>query len=313
MGVILSALGAMAIALGGGLLVALVERRLLPAGAEPGPAQRAVFRARVRPGRPDPWLYAAGPVLAFIGVSLAAVVLPFSHELVAEDLGIGVFYFIIVVDFVVVGITLGGWGADTPNGVEACYRVVAQLVAYVVPLGLAVLGPIMMARSLSTVDIVEAQDGADLWYLIPQPLGFALYVVTAWMQTYRAPFLEPFAARIAGGVLSQYGGWAGLLWRLTLSALLFVVAAMGAVLFLGGYSGPWLPGPAWMLIKTLLVLALLIVLGSRLRLRSTADALSLSWKVLIPLGLANVLLVGALILLDVGQEPFPPPGSGGGG
>lgn len=310
---ILSALGAMGIAIGGGLLVGLLERPLLRRGAEPGPAGRAVLRQRVQPTRPDPWLHAAGPVLALIGVSLAAVVIPFSAELIPEDLGIAVFFFIVVVDFVVVGIALGGWGADTPDGVEACYRVIAQLVAYVVPLGLALLGPIMMARSLSTVDIVEAQSRAGLWYVVAQPLGFALYVVTALMQTYRAPFLEPFAARISGGVLSQHGGGSGLVWRLSLSALLFVVAAMGAVLFFGGYAGPWLPGPAWMLLKTLGVLAGMVLLGSRLRPRSTAEMLALSWKVLIPVGLANVLLVGGLILLGVGQEPFPPPGSGGGG
>src|SRR5690606_17200183 len=157
---------------------------------------------------------------------LGAVVLPFGPGLVARDLGIALFYFIVVVDFLVLGIALAGWGANTPAAIEACYRGVAQLVAYVVPLGLAILGPIMMARSLSTVAIVEAQREAGLWYVVAQPQGFALYLVTGLMQIYRAPFLEPFAARIHGGVLGVSGGADALLWRLALSGGLFVVAAM---------------------------------------------------------------------------------------
>jgi NADH-quinone oxidoreductase subunit H len=263
------------------------------------------LREGTRPTRIDPWMYGAGPVLAFTGVCLAAVVLPFGPDLVPRDLGIGLFYFIVVVDFVVLGIALGGWGANATASVEACYRAVAQLVAYLVPLGLAVLGPVMMARSLSTVDIVEAQREAGLWYGLVQPLGFALYLATGLMQAYRAPFLEPFAGRLEGGVLGAFRGPGALLWRLALSGLLFVVAAMGAVLFLGGYVGPLLPGPVWMGIKTVAVMALMLRLGRRLPLLGTAEMLALSWKLLIPLGMANVLLVGGLILLGVGQ-----PGAG---
>ncbi|MFB6351480.1 MAG: NADH-quinone oxidoreductase subunit H, partial [Bradymonadaceae bacterium] len=113
-----------------------------------------------------------------------------------------------------------------------------------------------------------------------------------------------FADRIDRGVLGAYDGWPALIWRLALSGLLFVVAAMGAVLFLGGYAGPWLPGPAWMSLKTLAVMALMVGLGSRMQLRTTDEMLRLAWKILIPVGLANVLLVGAIILMGVGQGPF---------
>ena len=322
----LAALAAIGVLVAGALITAWIEPRLImrmvtrtsTRGArqadqapELGPAVPVRLGEGVRPAQPDPWMYVAGPVMAFLGACFAAVVVPFGPALVARDLGIGLFYFIVVVDFVVLGIALGGWGANTPAAVEACYRGVAQLIAYVVPLGLAILGPIMMARSLSTVAIVEAQRAADLWYVLVQPQGFALYLVTALMQVYRAPFLEPFAARIDGGVLGVFGGASALLWRLALSGLLFVVAAMGAVLFLGGYVGPVLPGPVWMVIKTLFVMALMLWLGRRVRLLSTAEMLALSWKVLIPVGLVNVLIVGGLILLGVGQSPLLPVGAGG--
>lgn len=312
MGVIAAALSTLGVLVVGALVTAWIESRLAPWRAERGPAQRLVMRRELVPARRDPWMYAAAPGMAVAAVALGAVVIPFGPELVGQDLEIGLFYFIVVVDLVVLAIALGGWGANTPRSVEACYRAVAQLVAYVVALGLAVLGPIMMARSLSTVDIVEAQREAGLWYVAAQPLGFALYVATALMQSYRGPFLEPFARQIDFGVVGVFGGLRALLWRLALSGLLFVVAAMGAVLFLGGYAGPWLPGPVWMVLKTLAMVVLLAGIGARLRPRSTAEMLALSWKVLIPVGLANVLLVGLLILLGVGQSPFSPVGPAGG-
>lgn len=277
-------------------MTALLERRL--ARGEPGPESRiAQDAAPALPNR-DRWLYPAGPVVALAGVFLGALVIPFGPALVGQDLGIGVFYFIVVLDFVVLGVALSGWGANTADAVESCYRIVAQLVAYVVPLGLALVGAIMMAKSLSVVRIVDAQSG--LWFVVLQPLGFALYLVTGLMQCYRAPFMEPFARGIGGGILGVAGGWVGLLWRAALSGILFLVAAMGAALYLGGWQGPWLPGPLWMLLKTFALMALMIVLGRMVRPLSTAQMLALSWKGLIPVGLANVLIVGALILLHIG-------------
>jgi NADH-quinone oxidoreductase subunit H len=282
----------------GAALTMLVERLLTPHHAEPGPAQAADVDHGLVIANSDRWLLPAGPVVALIGVALAIVVVPFGPGLIGRDLGIGVFYVIVVIDFVVLGLALAGWGADTANAVEACYRIIAQLVAYVVPLGLAYVGVIMMARSLSTITIMEAQ--RSLWFVVLQPIGFVLYLVTGLMQSYRAPFLEPFAASIGGGVLDVSAGWSALLWRIALAGVLFLVAAIGAVLYLGGATGPLLPGWAWMIIKTYALMALMLWLGRLVRPLSTAQMLALSWKLLIPLGLLNVLLVGGLILLGVG-------------
>ncbi|HEX7647625.1 MAG TPA: complex I subunit 1 family protein [Noviherbaspirillum sp.] len=277
-------------------LTAWLERRLVR--GEPGPALAvALDGSPLLPNR-DRWLYPAGPIVALVGFLLGAVVIPFGPGLIGQDLDIGVFYFIVVLDFVVLGIALSGWGANTPDSVEAFYRIVAQLVAYVVPLGMALVGAIMMAKSLSTTRIVAAQSG--LWFIVLQPLGFALYLVSGLMQCYRAPFLEPFATGIGGGILGVAGGWPALLWRIALSGLLFLVAAMGAVLFLGGWLGPWLPGPVWMLVKTYALMALMLGLGRLAQPLSVAQMLALSWKVLIPVGLVNVLLVGLLILFGIG-------------
>ncbi len=228
---------------------------------EAGPAAPVGVRGPVTAAAgPDRWLRPAGPVMALLGVVFAAVVIPLDDGLVGRDLGIGLFYFIVVVDFVVLGLSLAGWGANTRASVEVYYRATAQLVAYVVPLGLAYIGAVMMARSLSTVAVVRAQQ--DLWFVVLQPLGFVLYLVTGLMQAYRAPFIEPFSASIAHGVYGSSAGWQAVLWRVALSGTLLVVAAMGAVLFLGGWQGPVLPGPAWMALKTFALLGFMVWAGS---------------------------------------------------
>lgn len=291
MGVALLALFTLLV-LGVGLSLTLaLERVMTPEPALP-PA----------PALPDAdrLLHPAGPWSALLGVALAAAVIPFGPRLIGSDLTIGVFYFIVVVDFVVLGVSLSGWGANTRGAVDSFYRVTAQLVSYVIPLGLALVGAIMMARSLSTVSIVQAQRGA--WFIVLQPLGFVLYLVTGLMQAYRAPFAEVFSPFIQSGVLGVSGAWAGWVWRAALAGLLFVVAAMGALLFLGGWLGPVLPGPLWMLLKTLALVALMLWLGQRVKPLSTARMLQLSWRVLIPAGLVNVLLVGGLILLGAGPR-----------
>jgi len=284
----------------GAALTWALERLFLQPRGEPGPAHTADLGRNLDIANSDRWLLPAGPVVALAGVALAMVVVPFGPDLIGRDLGIGVFYVIVVIDFVVLGVALAGWGADTPDSVEACYRIIAQLIAYVVPLGLAYVGVIMMARSLSTVAIVEAQSG--LWFVVLQPIGFVLYLVTGLMQSYRAPFLEPFAVSIGGGVLGASGGWSALLWRIALAGVLFLVAAICAVLYLGGPNGPLLPGWAWMVVKTYGLMALMLWLGRAVRPLSTARMLELSWKILIPLGLLNVLLVGGIILLGIGPS-----------
>ena len=301
MGIVTAAVSTVAGLVIAAWLTARVERRFV--GPEPGPARPVGFHA-LRPSAVDRWMYAGAPAVALAGVCSAMVVIPFGPALVGRDLTVSLFYYLVVLDYLALAIAMGGWGADTPKSVEACYRAIAQLVAYVVPLGLAIIGPLMMARSLQAVEIVNAQHRAGLWYIVAQPQGFALYIATALMQSYRAPFLEPFASRIDGGVNGVYDGWRAAVWRLALAGLLFVVAAMGAVLFLGGYSGPLLPPPVWMLAKTFAVMVMMLWVGRRARLRSTAETVALGWKVLIPAGLVNILIVGALILLGVGQGGF---------
>ena len=297
MGVVTGTLFVVLTLLVGGLGTMGLER-LIRRRAELGPATTPRIWEDTKLLNADRWLYPAGTVSALLGVLFTLVVIPFSPDLIAQDLGIGAFYFIVVLDFIVLGVALTGWGTNISDAVDAYYRITAQLVAYVVPLGLAYVGAIMMAESLSIVSIVERQ--RSLWFVLLQPVGFALYLVTGLMQAYRAPFMEPFSKFIGGGVLGVVGGWQALVWRFALAGLFFAVAAMGVVLYLGGWQGPWLPAPVWMLLKTFALMTLMLAVGRLVKPLSTAQMLRLSWRILIPVGLVNVLLVGGLILLGIG-------------
>jgi NADH-quinone oxidoreductase subunit H len=251
-------------------------------------------------GKLDLWLYIAGPIFMLLGVVLSFVVIPFGPQLIISNLGIGIFYFIFVMDLVALGIAVSGWGANTKDSIESCYRSIAQLTAYLVPIGLMAVGVIMMAHSLSTVSIVEAQ--SHVWFIVLQPIGFLLFLVAALMQTYRPPFNGPFSAEINYGIFGAYKGMNSGLLSFIYSSLLFVVSAMGATLFLGGWLGPILPGFIWLLLKTFSIMALLLWIGKKIKPLSPTKMLALSWKILIPVGLLNVLIVGALILLGVGPK-----------
>ena len=216
--------------------------------AELGAATTPSVREDIKLLQADRWLYPAGTVSALLGVFFALVVIPFGPGLIVEDIGIGAFYFIVVVDFVVLGVALTGWGTNIPDAVDAYYRITAQLIAYVVPLGLAYVGAIMMAESLSIVNIVERQ--SNLWFVVLQPIGFLLYLVTGLMQAYRAPFVEPFSKFIRGGVLGAVGGLAGVRVAFCAGWTALCRCSDGRCALLGRPAGAVVACAGWMLVKT---------------------------------------------------------------
>src|SRR5207244_11914155 len=128
----------------------------------------------------------------------------------------------------------------------------AQLISYIVPLGFAVTGAVMAAGSLSSAQIVSAQQG--WWFGLWQPFGFAIYVVAAFGQTFRPPVDLPLHGAESYALIEHRGpGAVGP--KLALYGIWFAAAAMGAVLFLGGPTGPWLPGPLWLFLKTMAIIA----------------------------------------------------------
>ncbi len=247
----------------------------------------------------DGFLFRSAPLVALAAVALAALVIPLGPQLVGFDPAIGLFYFIVVLGPFVIALMNAGWSQNGKEGLFGTFRAAAYLVSYEVPLGFAAIGPVMAAESLSTVRIVEAQRG--LWYAVWQPLGLAIYLVTALYTSYRHPFDIPQAgSELEGGVLGEYSGARLLLFKLVLNALFLLLMAMGVVLFFGGWHGPLLPGPVWLVLKTF-ALAAAVLWTSRFAPRLRHDQmLALAWKILLPASLVNITMVGILALIVPG-------------
>ena len=175
-------------------------------------------------------------------------------------------------------------------------RSAAQLISYEISMGLALLGAIMMAGTLSLTAIVEAQD--ELWYIVPQALGFLLFMIAGFAEANRAPFDLPEAdAELVAGYQTEYGGMRFGSFMLAEYIEMFVISGIAVTFFLGGWMGPgpgWLD-PIWFLLKTLsLVFVFFWVRATLPRLRYD-QLMSLGWKVLLPLATLNVLVTAILV------------------
>jgi len=251
------------------------------------------------PRRADTFLFRSAPLIAVAVVSLVALVIPLGPGLIGFDPAIGLFYFIVLLSPFVVAMMNAGWSQNTKEGLFATFRAAATLISYEVPLGFAAIGPVMAAQSLSIQHIVRSQAG--LWYVVWQPLGMVIYVLASLFITFRHPFDSALGgSELEGGVLSEYSGPRLLLFKFALNAIFLILMSMGVVLFFGGWQGPLLPAPLWLVLKTL-ALSILVLLGGRFLPRLRHDQmLALSWKVLLPASLVNITLVGILTLIVPG-------------
>ena len=175
-------------------------------------------------------------------------------------------------------------------------RSAAQLISYEISMGLALLGAIMMAGSLSLVSIVEAQHA--IWYVIPQFVGFLIFMVAGFAEASRAPFDLPEAdAELVQGYQTEYGGMRYGSFALAEYIEMFVVSGVAVTFFLGGWHGPgpgWLD-PIWVLVKIFaLVFVFMWVRATVPRIRYD-QLMSLGWKVLLPLATLNVLVTAVLV------------------
>lgn len=287
-------------------LLAMIDRVVagIVGGRPPGwrelvarPAQSAallLIQQRRTTERPDGPAWALAPALfaGLAAVSLAMV--PVDRDVVVADPATGFVLFSAAIALVMIAVYLHGWGPNSAFALHGAYRFGAQALSFQIPFLLAMLGTALPAESLSIVDIVEAQE--SLWNVVRQPAGLPLYLIVGVAVSFWGPLNMPDAADIAGGTSVEDSGLPRLLWSGARAAMLLSVAAMGASVFLGGWWGPWLPGPLWVVLKTVALLAVLAASGHLLARVRIERFVFFSWVVLIPLALVNVFVSGALLL-----------------
>ena len=253
------------------------------------------------PANAVPTLFILGPVLVVLSGVMALAILPFGDVkngvgFYGIDVSIGILYFFAVGSIAFYGLLLGGWASGSKYSFLGAMRSAAQLISYEVSMGLALLGVVMMAGSLSLVDIVHQQH--QVWFILPQFLGFLIFMVAGFAETNRAPFDLPEAdAELVQGYMTEYGGMRFGSFLLVEYMEITVVSGIAAAMFLGGWHGPG-PGfldPIWMAVKILsLILVFIWVRATLPRLRYD-QLMSLGWKVLLPLATLNVLVTAVLV------------------
>ncbi|MEU7401909.1 complex I subunit 1 family protein [Streptomyces sp. NPDC044948] len=255
---------------------------------------RAVLAQPRRLPAPDVLLWRAGVITVPVAAVVSTLVIPFGDTVVA-DLSVGVVWFNAMEVLTWAGLWLAGWGPNAALSLIGGYRFLAQGLAYELPLMFALISTATGAQSLRVSDIAAAQHG--LWYAVWMPVAFVVYLAGVLAFSFLGPFAYPAGRDLAGGVLSETGGVDRLLLQAGRWLWLAAGAAMAVPLFLGGGAGPWMPAWAWSLVKTLLVLAVLVVAVRRLPVIRADRYVELAWVVLIPLTIVQV-LVPALVNLN---------------
>jgi NADH-quinone oxidoreductase subunit H len=266
-------------------------------------AVKLLSKEGFRPARAVPILSDIAPALVVVSAVATLAIIPFGDVkdgvgFYGIDVPIGVLYFFAFGSLSFYGLLLGGWASGSKYSFLGAMRSAAQLISYEVAMGLALLGPILLAGTLSLVGLVEAQD--EVWYIVPQIVGFLIFMVAGFAEANRAPFDLPEAdAELVQGYQTEYGGMRYGSFAMAEYFEMFVISGIAASFFLGGWMGPgpgWLD-PIWMLVKILaLIFVFMWVRATLPRLRYD-QLMSLGWKVLLPLATLNVLVTAILVVV----------------
>lgn len=271
--------------------IADVVKMLTKEDTIPDGAERTIFLLA-------PAVVATTALLMFAVVPFGSFVTIWGMKvpLVVTDLNIGLLFVFALSSLGVYGVALGGWASNSKYSLLGGIRGAAQMISYELSLGLSLVPIVMLAGSFSLVDIVNAQ--ARIPFILLQPLAFGIFIISAMAEIKRIPFDLPEAENELGaGFHTEYSGMRFGLFFLGEYVHMQVLGGLVAVLFLGGWHGPWLPPFAWLFIKIVFVALIMIwVRGTLPRLRYD-QLMALGWKVLIPLGLVNILLTGAAVLI----------------
>ena len=256
-----------------------------------------------RPKGAVPFLYEIAPALTIFSAVLTLAILPFGD--VKGDVGfygidvpIGILYFFAFGSLAGYGLLLGGWASGSKYSFLGAMRAAAQLISYEIAMGLALLGVVIMAGSLSLVDIVKAQ--GEIWYVVPQFIGFLIFMVGGFAETNRPPFDLPEAdAELVAGYGTEYGGMRFGSFMFAEYMEILIVSGIASTMFLGGWMGPgpgWLD-PIWMLFKMWMLAMFFIWIRATLPRFRYDQLMSFGWKILLPLATLNVLVTAVLVVV----------------
>ena len=277
---------------------------------------KLLLKEDIIPARADKLVFVLAPMVVFAAALAGYVTIPFGPGLIVRDLNIGILYMVAISSLTVVGIIMAGWSSNNKYATLGALRSAAQAVSYEVPLVLAVLGPVMLAGTMSMGKLVDAQGGTWLgflprWYIFPQIVAFLVYFICALAECNRLPFDIPEAeSELVAGFHVEYSGMRFAIFFLAEYANMFAVAAIATTLFLGGWRGPWIALPGlptgvvqglfgifWFLGKCYFLIFVMMWLRWTLNRLRVDQLMDFSWKVLLPIAFANLVITGLVLTL----------------
>jgi len=257
------------------------------------------------PGGADKALFMVAPVLAMAPAITSFVTVPFSDTIVAHSMNIGVLMIFAFASLGGMAILLAGWGSRNKYGVMASVRAVSQSISYEVPMLITVITIVMMTGTMNLKELVAAQSGGILnWNIIPSlssplmPVSFLIFFICSLAETNRAPFdLGEAESELVAGFHTEYGSMGFGLFFMGEYANIVIGASLITILFLGGWDCPLglFPGVWWFLLKIYLLIFSFIWIRWTFPRTTIYGLLNLSWKILIPISLFNLLLTAGLL------------------
>ena len=244
----------------------------------------------------DKPVFVLAPAVIMIAVLMSFTVIPFAPGIEVVDLDIGLLFFLAMSSMGVYSVALAGWSSNNKYSLMGGLRASAQMLSYEVFMGLSLMGVVMLAGSFNLRVIVEAQQ--EMWFVVPQFIGFVIFLIAGIAETHRLPFDLPEAeSELVAGFHSEYSGMKFGMFFVGEYIGITLISALITALFFGGWLGPFLPPLAWFVLKTFFFICFFILLRASL-LRPRYDQLmAMGWKVMLPLSLLNLLVTGAIVLL----------------
>ena len=293
------------------------------------------FKEDIVPAGANKFLFSLAPILALVPALIGFAVIPFGPNLTVEifgvqfqpfvisDINIGILYILAFTSIGAYGIILGGWASNSKYSLLGGLRAAAQVISYELNVGLAIVGVLLLAGSLSLVKITEAQAGGFWhWYIFafpfPQLFAFVVYVISSVAETNRMPFDLPEAeSELVAGFFTEYSGMRFAFFFLAEYANMILVSCIAATLFLGGWNAPypgtvierlgfpdfaWFEGVVWFTVKVYFFLFLFFWLRATLPRLRYDQLMRFGWKVMLPIALGNILITAiAAYLFPVGK------------
>jgi NADH-quinone oxidoreductase subunit H len=251
------------------------------------------------PSFADRPIFIAAPGIVIVTTLLSFAVVPIGPEFGIVDLNIGLLFFLAMSSMGVYSVVLGGWSANNKYSLLGGLRAASQMISYEVFMGLALMGVVVLSGSFNLRQIVEAQN--KIWFVIPQFLGFLIFLVAGAAEMRRLPFDIPEAeSELVAGYHSEYSGMKFGMFFVGEYIGVVLISAMITTLFLGGWKGPVLPPVIWFLIKVFILIGFFILLRATLPRPRYDQLLDWGWKIMLPLTLLNLVVTGAIYLAVAG-------------